>query len=581
MNRTTCNPMDLSYRLQNMSVGPKRFVCREAADPSLILFRDRYYLFPSMSGGFWHSADLIDWTFVATPTLPNYDYAPDVHVIDDALVVCASRPKENCSFYRCADPLAGMWEEIPGSFPFWDPALFLDDDNRLYLYWGCSGRTPIWGIELDRQSFQPIGERIALIHSDITTRGWERKGENHQGPPKTIGGALIGLLGGKGPFIEGAWMTKREGRYYLQYSAPGTELNTYADGYFVGTSPLGPFTYAPQSPFSFKPAGFIEAAGHGSTFQDRHGNWWHIASMRISRAYMFERRLGLFPAGFDSDGALFCNQEFADYPLPMPDGPVDPWSLTPPWMLLSGDRPATASSSAPGHAPALAVNEDIRTWWTPADAKPGHWLTIDLGENATTHAIQVNLAEHGMKAPKRPRGETYQTALWRRYLDMEEHPAEFLLESSSDGAAWTVIVDTRGSSTGRTHHYVELAVPSTDRYVRLTGFAQPYGGAFAVSGLRVFGLRAVAPASVAVPSAARIGPLDATVAWHADSAADGYNVRYGLAPDKLYNCWQVRGRSEIVLSSLNAGHPYWVAVDAFNGGGVTRGKPVPIAAAPG
>jgi xylan 1,4-beta-xylosidase len=376
-------------------------------------------------------------------------------------------------------------------------------------------------------------------------------------------------------------MTRHEGRYYLQYSAPGTELNTYADGYFVGDGPLGPFTYAPQSPFSFKPAGFANAAGHGSTFQDRHGNWWHTASMRISRAYMFERRLGLFPAGFDSDGVLFCNQEFADYPMPMPEGPVDPWSITPPWMLLSFDCPATASSSASGHSPALAVNEDIRSWWTPADAQPGHWLTIDLGEHATTHAIQVNLAEHKMRAPKRPRSETHQTALWRRYLDMEEHAAEFLLEMSADGQTWTVIEDTRGTSTGRTHHYVELERPSTNRYVRLSGFEQPYGGAFAVSGLRVFGHRAVSLPDAVTPAVSRIGPLDAKVSWRADPAADGYNVRYGLAPDKLYTCWGVRGQAERVLSSLNAGHDYWVAVDAFNGGGVTRGEPVRIPASPG
>jgi hypothetical protein len=249
-------------------------------------------------------------------------------------------------------------------------------------------------------------------------------------------------------------------------------------------------------------------------------------------------------------------------------------------MLLSYGCPSSASSSAPGHPPALAVNEDIRAWWTPVDASQGHWLTIDLGENSTTHAIQVNLAEHEMKAPKRPRSETYQTALWRRYLDMEEHPAEFLLESSADGQEWSVIVDTRRNSTGRTHHFVELEAPSTDRFVRITGFAQPYGGAFAVSGLRVFGRRAVSPPDVVTPSSARIGPLDAKVTWKADPLADGYNVRYGLTPDKLNNCWMVRGQCELVLSSLNAGYEYWAAVDAFNGGGVTRGKPVRIPTSP-
>jgi xylan 1,4-beta-xylosidase len=576
--RTICNPIDLPYRLQNLSIGPKRFVCREAADPSVVMFRDRYYMFPSMSGGFWHSADLVEWTFAETPALPTYDYAPDVALVDGALVVCASHPSHNGDFYRTTDPLGGNWERIPGSFKFWDPALFQDNDGRLFIYWGCSAKVPIQGVELDRQTFQPISEPVVLIESSMAMRGWERKGENHRGAPKSLGDALIGLLGGTGPFIEGAWMTKHAGRYYLQYSAPGTELNTYADGYFVGEGPLGPFTYAPQSPFSFKPAGFVTGAGHGSTFQDRHGNWWHAASMRISRNFMFERRLGLFPAGFDADGVLFCNQAFADYPMQMPVGTVDPWTLTPPWMLLSGGRPATASSFATGHAPELAVNEDIRDWWVAADNAEGRWLSIDLGPDVTMHAIQVNLAEHKIRAPKRPRSDTRLTALWRRYIDLADHPTEFLLQSSPDGQDWTTIADSRGQNSNRTHHYVELDRPSDHRFVRLTGFRQPYGSAFAVSGLRIFGLRAGVPPLPASPSAARIGPLDAEISWSPTPDADGYNLRYGTAPDKLYNSWTVRGAARQRLSSLNAGQDYWVAVDTFNGSGVTPGAPIAIPA---
>ena len=151
-----CNPLDLPYRVQNLSLGHRRWVSREAADPSVVPFEGRYYLFASMSLGFWHSDDLVDWTFVPTPTLPNYDYAPDVRVVDGALVVCASRRGKPCNFFRTTDPLNGMWEEIPGTFPFWDPNLFQDDDGRLYLYWGCSAKTPILGVELDRTSFQPF-----------------------------------------------------------------------------------------------------------------------------------------------------------------------------------------------------------------------------------------------------------------------------------------------------------------------------------------------------------------------------------------------------------------------------------------
>ena len=83
--------------------------------------------------------------------------------------------------------------------------------------------------------------------------------------------------------------------------------------------------------------------------------------MRVSVNHAMERRVGLFPAGFDKDGTLFCNQNFADYPLRIPQGEFDPWSVGPEWLLLSYRKPVSASSTAEGSDPALAVNEDIRT----------------------------------------------------------------------------------------------------------------------------------------------------------------------------------------------------------------------------
>src|SRR6478752_647327 len=199
-------------------------------------------------------------------------------------------------------------------------------------------------------------------------------------------------------------MTKHDGRYYLQYAAPGTELNTYADGYYTADSPLGPFVYDPHSPFSSKPGGFITGAGHGSTFQDRHGNWWHVATMRISVNADFERRIGLFPAGFDEDGVLSCNQNFADYPMHVPDRRFDPWTeASAGWMLLSYNAFATASSSVVDHEPALATDESVRTWWVAGSNEPGEWLQLDLGSEMSIRALQVNLADHELErhAPKR------------------------------------------------------------------------------------------------------------------------------------------------------------------------------------
>jgi len=59
--KTYCNPVNLSYRFQLQP--PSR---REAADPTMVVYKKQYWLFPSKSGGYWHSSDLLRWSFVAS-----------------------------------------------------------------------------------------------------------------------------------------------------------------------------------------------------------------------------------------------------------------------------------------------------------------------------------------------------------------------------------------------------------------------------------------------------------------------------------------------------------------------------------
>ena len=59
------------------------------------------------------------------------------------------------------------------------------------------------------------------------------------------------------------------------------------------------------------------------------------------------------------------------------------------------------------------------------------------------------------------------------------------------------------------------------------------------------------------------------------SDADGYIVRYGIAPGKLYQNFEVRGQKEITIHGLNTEPTYYFTVDAFNDSGRTQGTPVP------
>lgn len=576
-SRIICNPLDLAYRYQDVRTPfAGRSVHREAADPTVVFFRGRYFMFASMTRGFWHSDDLVEWTLQPSERIPAIDYAPDVREVDGALLFTASR-RTNGRFFRSRDPLADDFEEVAASdIAFWDPDTFQDDDARLYLYWGCSHKDPIQGVELDRQTLQRNGEPVPLIAADPEARGWERTGDDYVPVVRRgLMGKVMDAYIGDAPFIEGAYMNRVGDRYHLQYAGPGTQFNTYADGSFVGDGPLGPFEYDPHSPFSSKPGGFITGAGHGSTFQDRHGNWWHVATMRVAVNADFERRLGLFPAGFDADGVLFCNQNFADFPMQVPDRAFDPWrEASPGWMLLSHRAAATASSAADGHGPELATDESVRTWWVAGSDRPGEWLQLDLGAESTVHALQINLADHKLAARAPKRRDLAKATFGKRAVFPDSQPTEVRVELSVDGVEWTVVHDTIGTREDAPHAFIVLPEAHRARFARVTSGAMPFGGAFAVSGLRVFGFAEVSLPDPVEARGERRDPRTASLRWDAAPGAVGYNVRYGISPDKLYHSWLVYERTDLDVGSLNAGHSYWFAVDSFNGAGVTLGAVV-------
>jgi len=100
----------------------------------------------------------------------------------------------------------------------------------------------------------------------------------------------------------------------------------------------------------------------------------------------------------------------------------------------------------------------------------------------------------------------------------------------------------------------------------------------ALSGLRVFGHGIGNPpkAVTEVKTSRTADELDADLSWDSVPGADGYNVRYGIAADKLYNSWQVFGKNELRLSFLNKGSDYFVAVDSFNENGVSMGEVIKV-----
>ena len=589
-----CNPVNVNYRYQfNDDQRQKEIkVAREAADPSLICFKGRYYIFASMTLGVWVSDDMAHWENHRLPDgLPFYDYAPDVCVRGEYVYFCASKRGEVCNFYRTKDILNGPYEEIKGTFDFWDPHMFLDDDGRLYFYWGCSNMTPIWGVELDPETMHQIGEKRVLITGNAFSIGYERCGEDHTLLPRTeeeIDACYQGFLQAqhmtdadfpdaykplvKGmfsqkPYIEGAWMDKFNGKYYLQYACPGTQYNIYADGVYVSDNPLGSFALAQNNPYSYKPGGFIPGAGHGSTMKDTDGCLWHTATMRISVNHDFERRVGIWPAGLDAEGELFCNQRYGDWPVSVEDAKKDPW-CDPKWYLLSYGRSVEASASEGGKGPEKAVDENVQTWWRAGSANPGEWICLDLGMESDVHAVQINFADDRIDIPVP--GKIGGAATQPRYIEERDLKTRWILEGAEDGEVYEVLADKSQADTDLTHDLIVWEEGKHLRYLKLTVKEVPYGQQPCISGLRVFGIQQKEKPEIPEFTAERIGDLDMNVKIQG-SGALGYNILWGENPQKLYHSYMVF-HPEQRIGALIKGRDYWVRVDAFNEAGITEGN---------
>ncbi len=148
-----------------------------------------------------------------------------------------------------AGPFTPEADYIAGSFSI-DPAVFVDDDGRAYLYVGG-----LWGGQLEKwQTGEfvpnpaasagedgPQGDEPALLpfaaelNDDMVTLAE---------PLRTIeildeSGELLTASDTDRRFFEGSWVHKFNGKYYFSYSTGDTHYLVYAEG----ETPFGPFTY--------------------------------------------------------------------------------------------------------------------------------------------------------------------------------------------------------------------------------------------------------------------------------------------------------------------------------------------------
>ncbi|MDR0794179.1 MAG: discoidin domain-containing protein, partial [Chitinophagaceae bacterium] len=510
--KTYCNPINIDYGytpIPNFTQWGKH---RATADPVIVNYKSDYYLFSTNQWGYWWSHDMLHWNFISKKFLRSWNAgydelcAPAVGIVGDTMIVFGSTYTKNFTLWMSTNPKANEWHPLIDSFEIggWDPAFFTDDDGKFYMYNGSSNRFPTYGIELDRKTFQPIGTRQEIYALEPWRYGWQRFGEH-------LDNTFLD------PFIEGSWMTKHNGKYYFQYGAPGTEFSGYADGVIVGNQPLGN-GFTPQSdPLSYKPGGFARGAGHGATFEDNFNNYWHVSTTVISVKNNFERRIGIWAAGFDKDDVMWCNTAFGDYPAYLPQYRKGE-NIRPAWMLLNYKKPITVSSTLGSYYANNANDEDIKTYWSAASANAGEWIQSDLENISTVNAVQINYADQDAE-----------------FLGKQQNTYhQYKMYYSLDGKKWNVLIDKSNNKTDVPHDYVELENPIQARFIKLENIHMPTGK-FAISGLRVFGIGNGTPPDTVkqlIILRTEKDPRSAWIKWSPVNNAYAYNLYYGTAPDK-------------------------------------------------
>lgn len=553
--KTFCNPMDINYQY-NWEQTNEKISYRSGADPVIITHKNEYYLFHTIQGGYWKSKDLLNWHYIVPSRWPMEDMcAPAAISVRDTLYLFQSTFQQRPIFYTTTPENGQLhfynrWlPQLPKDIGPWDPALFHDPDtDRWFMYWGSSNVYPLFGAELDKSKNLTYKEKDnykGLIYLHPEKHGWERFGRDHRDTIK--------------PFTEGAWMTKHNGKYYLQYGAPGTEFNVYANGTYVGDDPLGPFTYAPYNPVSYKPGGFMTGMGHGNTFQDLYGNYWNTGTPWIAVNWNFERRIEMVPTGFDKDGQMYANTRFADFPQLLPTKKwQDKNELFAGWMLLSYKKPCTSSSIQDDKFSAnLVTDENPRTFWVAKTNKSGETLTIDLEKVQDVHSLQINYTDY--------KSDIYDSALPKVYI-------QYRIYASADGKTWAKIVDNTNEKRDRPNAYEELAKPVKARYIKFENVHVPMPN-LAISDIRIFGKgTGKAPVVPQGLSATRqADERNADISWQKVPDAVGYNILWGIAPDKLYQTYQIwaDAPSNLELRALTVGQKYYFAIEAFNENGVS------------
>ncbi|WP_177182621.1 glycoside hydrolase family 43 protein [Paenibacillus sp. OV219] len=259
----------------------------DAPDPTVIKAEDGYYYAITTQSQYdgklvplpiLQSKDLVHWEMKGTvftvdevPSWATFDYmwAPHLTYYKGKYYVYYSTKVNDGDPFKgmgigvaVADNPLGPYKDEGGpvvwgtGFEKIDPFVLDVEDGKRYLYWG-SDKQPIYAAQLAEDGLSVVGEEKAVIYPGVQSRE------------------------GYDALVEGPWVVKRNGYYYMFYSGDYCcQDNSGQDAHYAvmaarSKSWAGPFEPFPNNPVLEKNDTFL-APGHNAVIQDEAGTDWML-----------------------------------------------------------------------------------------------------------------------------------------------------------------------------------------------------------------------------------------------------------------------------------------------------------------
>ncbi len=259
---------------------------------------------------------------------------------------------------------------ITGGWGYIDPTPFIDDDGQAYLYFG-----------------NPWCHYVRLNDDMISYSG---EVETIEATAESFGGSNGFTFDdwayhptGEDCYMEGPWLTKRDGLYYLIYAAGGIPEHI---SYSTATSPTGPWTYRGQVMPQQDTGSFTNHAGiaeyKGNNYFFYHNGW-------LPGGGGFARSIAVEEFSYNADGTI--PELTATKEGPKPIATLNPYSLQQAETISWADGLKTAESAETGVYITDAHDGDyIRVREVDFGQTGAGVLTYAVASNAAGGSIEVH-----------------------------------------------------------------------------------------------------------------------------------------------------------------------------------------------